>query len=111
LEDLCAEEWLGFAPLLITDVVSNGSLLLLSHESEAWDDINYPCLDRSLYSLPDIVSRKKQLLPLRLANCSPPPAPKKLPATNNPSCSGRESCSDCHPERKQKLFLNKYLEN
>jgi manganese-dependent inorganic pyrophosphatase len=48
----------------VTDVVSNGSLLLLSKESEAFEDINYPRLDRSLYALENIVSRKKQLLPL-----------------------------------------------
>jgi len=64
LEDMARKSGLSFSALLVTDVVSNGSLLLLSHESEAWDDINYPCLDRSLYSLPDVVSRKKQLLPL-----------------------------------------------
>ena len=55
---------LDFSALLVTDVVSNGSLLLLSKESEAWEDINYPRLDRSLYQLENIVSRKKQLLPL-----------------------------------------------
>lgn len=64
LEELARKNGLQFSALLVTDVVSNGSLLLLSHESEGWDDINYPCLDRSLYSLPDVVSRKKQLLPL-----------------------------------------------
>jgi len=64
LEQLATKSGLQFSALLVTDVVSNGSLLLLSHESEAWDEINYPCLDRSLYSLPDVVSRKKQLLPL-----------------------------------------------
>jgi manganese-dependent inorganic pyrophosphatase len=55
---------LEFATLLVTDVVSNGSLLLLSKESEAFEDINYPRLDRALYQLADVVSRKKQLLPL-----------------------------------------------
>lgn len=64
LEEMSKANRLAFSALLVTDVVSNGSLLLLSHESEAWDEINYPCLDRSLYSLPDVVSRKKQLLPL-----------------------------------------------
>jgi manganese-dependent inorganic pyrophosphatase len=49
---------------LVTDVVSNGSLLLLSQESEAWEEINYPRLDRGLYALKNVVSRKKQLLPL-----------------------------------------------
>ncbi|MFM8570480.1 MAG: putative manganese-dependent inorganic diphosphatase [Pirellula sp.] len=64
LEELASKQNLQFAALLVTDVVSNGSLLLLSHESDAWDEINYPCLDRGLYQLPDVVSRKKQLLPL-----------------------------------------------
>ena len=64
LEELCEDQKLQFSALLVTDVVSNGSLLLLSKESEAWDEINYPCLDRGLYELPDVVSRKKQLLPL-----------------------------------------------
>lgn len=64
LEELAQHQRLDFCALLVTDVVSNGSLLLLSKESEAWDEINYPCLDRGLYELPDVVSRKKQLLPL-----------------------------------------------
>jgi len=64
LEELSQHQRLDFCALLVTDVVSNGSLLLLSKESEAWDEINYPCLDRGLYELPDVVSRKKQLLPL-----------------------------------------------
>ncbi|MEI8211843.1 MAG: putative manganese-dependent inorganic diphosphatase [Planctomycetota bacterium] len=64
LEEMAAKNRLHFSALLVTDVVRNGSLLLLSHESEAWDEINYPYLDRGLYELPDVVSRKKQLLPL-----------------------------------------------
>jgi manganese-dependent inorganic pyrophosphatase len=64
LEQLSSAQKLDFSALLITDVVSNGSLLLLSHESEEWDEINYPRLDRNLYQLDNVVSRKKQLLPL-----------------------------------------------
>ena len=64
LEAFAAEQELGFSALLVTDVVSNGSLLLLSQESDAFEDINYPRLDRALYQLSDVVSRKKQLLPL-----------------------------------------------
>ena len=64
LEVFAAQHKLDFAALLVTDIVSNGSLLLLSQESEAWEDINYPRLDRNLYELKGIVSRKKQLLPL-----------------------------------------------
>ena len=64
LEDFAVRHKFHFSALLVTDVVSNGSLLLLSEESEAWEEINYPRLDRSLYSLKNVVSRKKQLLPL-----------------------------------------------
>jgi len=64
LEDFASRLKLDFSALLITDVVSNGSLLLLSQESEAWEEINYPRLDRGLYALKNVVSRKKQLLPL-----------------------------------------------
>ena len=55
---------LDFSALLITDVVSNGSLLLLSKETQAWEEVNYPRIDPGLYALKNVVSRKKQLLPL-----------------------------------------------
>jgi len=64
LEEFATRQRLDFAALLITDVVTNGSLLLLSQESEAWEETNYPRLGPGLYSLKGIVSRKKQLLPL-----------------------------------------------
>ena len=64
LEDFARRQRLDFSALLVTDVVSNGSVLLLSRESEAWEELNYPRLDRGLYQLKNVVSRKKQLLPL-----------------------------------------------
>ncbi|GDX96897.1 manganese-dependent inorganic pyrophosphatase [Planctomycetia bacterium] len=64
LEEFATRQRLDFSALLVTDVVTNGSLLLLSRESDAWEETNYPRLDRGLYSLKGIVSRKKQLLPL-----------------------------------------------
>ncbi|MCA9128211.1 MAG: putative manganese-dependent inorganic diphosphatase [Planctomycetales bacterium] len=64
LVELTREKNLDFATLLVTDIISNGSLLLMSHESEFWEAINYPRVDRNLYQLDDVVSRKKQLLPL-----------------------------------------------
>ena len=30
----------------------------------AWEDVNYPRIDPGLYDLKNVVSRKKQLLPL-----------------------------------------------
>jgi manganese-dependent inorganic pyrophosphatase len=64
LEEFAKRSKLAFSALLVTDVVTNGSLLLLSQESDAWEGVNYPRLDRGLYSLKNVVSRKKQLLPL-----------------------------------------------
>ncbi len=74
LQDLKRERKLDFSALLVTDIVSNGSLLLLSDEPEFWEAINYPQLERCLYQLDNVVSRKKQLLPLisRLLENAPP---------------------------------------
>ncbi|MEO8270623.1 MAG: DHHA2 domain-containing protein, partial [Aureliella sp.] len=64
LVELTRERKLDFALLLVTDIISNGSLLLMSSEPAFWEDINFPCLERHLYKLEGVVSRKKQLLPL-----------------------------------------------
>ena len=64
LQALAEEQRLEFAALLITDISSNGSLLLISREPEGWEEINYPQLEDKLYQLDNVVSRKKQLLPL-----------------------------------------------
>ena len=61
---LSEEENLEFSALLVTDISSNGSLLLMSSEPEGWEEINYPQLEDRLYKLENVVSRKKQLLPL-----------------------------------------------
>ena len=64
LEQLAAASELEFSALLVTDISSNGSLLLMSREPEGWEEINYPQLEDRLYQLDEVVSRKKQLLPL-----------------------------------------------
>lgn len=64
LEGLARDNRLDFSALLVTDISSNGSLLLMSSEPQGWDEINYPQLEDMLYQLDDVVSRKKQLLPL-----------------------------------------------
>lgn len=64
LESLKQERNLDFSALMVTDIASNGSLLLMSHEPEWWEEINYPRVDMRLYKLDSVVSRKKQLLPL-----------------------------------------------
>ncbi|WP_372897514.1 putative manganese-dependent inorganic diphosphatase [Stieleria sp.] len=64
LESMAQEQKLDFSALLVTDIVSNGSLLMMSSEPQGWEDINYPELEDRLYQLDGVVSRKKQLLPL-----------------------------------------------
>lgn len=72
---LADEHGYEFSALLVTDIASNGSLLLMSSEPEGWDEINYPQLEDKLYKLDDVVSRKKQLLPLIISLLETSPAP------------------------------------
>lgn len=74
LAALAKEHELEFSALLITDIVSNGSLLLMSREPDGWEDINYPQLEDNLYELANVVSRKKQLLPLIISLLESAPA-------------------------------------
>ncbi|MBQ9788862.1 MAG: putative manganese-dependent inorganic diphosphatase [Lentisphaeria bacterium] len=57
------EEHLDFFGLLVTDVQSENSLLLLVGDHEILENIPYKKLEDNLYDLPGILSRKKQLLP------------------------------------------------
>jgi manganese-dependent inorganic pyrophosphatase len=58
----------SFSALLVTDVVSQCSLLLITGSKELIDRISYPRLDPGIFELRDVVSRKKQLVPY-LAHC------------------------------------------
>ena len=55
-----------FAALLVTDVNTQNSLLLLSAPAEFMDTITYPRLAANLFELNNVVSRKKQLVPYLL---------------------------------------------
>ncbi|MGB7345029.1 MAG: putative manganese-dependent inorganic diphosphatase [Pirellulaceae bacterium] len=74
LEGLANEHRLEFSALLVTDIASTGSLLLMSSEPNGWEDINYPELEDRLYKLEEVVSRKKQLLPLIISLLETSPA-------------------------------------
>lgn len=63
LSDLASRKRLDFCCLLVTDIQTNGSLLLLSEDLPFFESIHYPRLDEHLYQLDGVVSRKKQLLP------------------------------------------------
>ncbi len=75
LVQMAKNEKLNFSALLVTDITSHGSVLLMSNEPAGWEEINYPQLEDNLYKLDDVVSRKKQLLPLILNLLESIPAP------------------------------------
>ncbi|HEX2101799.1 MAG TPA: putative manganese-dependent inorganic diphosphatase, partial [Candidatus Synoicihabitans sp.] len=64
LEALCTDERLAFACLLITDINTQNSLLLVKGDKEFIARINYPHVEKDeIFDMPGIVSRKKQLIP------------------------------------------------
>ncbi len=52
-----------YSAMLVTDVTTQCSLLLVVGDEEFTKRIDYPCLEPGIYELRDVVSRKKQLLP------------------------------------------------
>jgi manganese-dependent inorganic pyrophosphatase len=58
---------LNFTVLMVTDVVRRTSRLILSNEISALDVLPYPHLDNGTLKASDVVSRKKQLLPVILS--------------------------------------------
>ena len=62
LEDVRRQKGLDWALLMITDVLKERSVLLSTdYKSEAF--LPYAALSRHLYDMPEVMSRKKQLLP------------------------------------------------
>ena len=58
LESLCRDEHLVFAGVLVTDINTQNSLLLVKGDPEIIARINYPHIEKD-----EILSRKKQLIP------------------------------------------------
>lgn len=64
LQDLRDEERLAFAALLVTDINTQNSLLLVKGDSGFIDRISYAHIEQDeIFDLPGVVSRKKQLIP------------------------------------------------
>jgi manganese-dependent inorganic pyrophosphatase len=68
LEDHRRQKGYYFAALLVTDVVKQTSLLVVTGAPAVLKQIDYPSLQPGIYELPGVVSRKKQLLPY-LTDC------------------------------------------
>ncbi len=63
LEGLCKSRGLALAVLMVTDVVRGGSRLVLSGQADRLNDLPYHRLPDGTLDAPDLLSRKKQLLP------------------------------------------------
>ncbi len=63
LERYRAKKSYYFSALLVTDVVSNSSLLLVTGAKAFLKHIDYPMVEERVFELTGVVSRKKQLLP------------------------------------------------
>jgi len=64
LQTLRTEEGLLFACLLVTDINTQNSLLLVKGEPEFIARIKYPFVEKDeIFDMPGVVSRKKQLIP------------------------------------------------
>jgi manganese-dependent inorganic pyrophosphatase len=64
LADLSADEKLAFAALLITDINTQNSLLIVKGDPEFIRRISYAHVEQDeIFDLPGVVSRKKQLVP------------------------------------------------
>jgi len=63
LVELCRDQQLDFACLMVTDITKHYSLLVTAGDPRVIDEIEYPELRRNLYEMRGIVSRKKQLFP------------------------------------------------
>lgn len=68
LADYRAQHQYLFAALLVTDVTTQNSLLVVAGHENFLAQIDYPKLEPGIYNLLEVVSRKKQLLPY-LTHC------------------------------------------
>ena len=68
LEDYRKQRAYFFSALLVTDVTTQSSLLLVVGDEKFIKRIDYPRSEPGIYELRDVVSRKKQLLPF-LTHC------------------------------------------
>ena len=64
VQDLRDDERLAFAALLVTDINTQNSLLLVKGDAAYIERISYPHVEQDeIFDMPGVVSRKKQLIP------------------------------------------------
>jgi len=86
LADLREEERLAFAALLVTDINTQNSLMLVKGDSALIQRISYAHVEQDeIFDLPGIVSRKKQLIPYLTSLLKEMAADGVLPASRSTS--------------------------
>jgi manganese-dependent inorganic pyrophosphatase len=84
LADLRDEERLAFAALLVTDINTQNSLLLVKGDASLIQRISYAHVEQDeIFDLPGIVSRKKQLIPYFTSLLKEMAADGVLPSTRS----------------------------
>jgi len=88
LQSLREEERLAFAALLVTDINTQNSLLLVKGDAGFIERISYAHVEQNeIFDLPGVVSRKKQLIPYLtsvLREMASDGAPPSAPASQAP---------------------------
>lgn len=91
VRDLREEERLTFAALLVTDINTQNSLLLVNGDSAIIERIGYPHVAQDeIFDLPGVVSRKKQLIPYLTSLIKELAADGALPTAKSGGASSRK---------------------
>ena len=91
VQDLREEERLAFAALLVTDINTQNSLLLVKGDAAYIERIRYPHVEQDeIFDMPGVVSRKKQLIPYLTSLIKEMAADGALPSGKSAGPFGRK---------------------
>lgn len=91
VQELCDSEKLAFAALLVTDINTQNSLLLVKGDPAFISRISYPHVEQDeIFDMPGIVSRKKQLIPYLTTLIREMAADGGGPAANRSAASAKK---------------------
>jgi len=63
LEEIRRDRQLDWTMLMVTNILKEDSILLTTHMPRAEKKLSYPQIEKNIFDLPGVLSRKKQLLP------------------------------------------------
>ena len=92
LQQVSDAEHLGFSSLLVTDINTQNSLLLVKGDAEFISRVTYPHVEKDeIFDMPGVVSRKKQLIPYITSVLREMQAEGVLPAASAPERTSQTS--------------------